>query len=419
VVDFKPLQGLEFDTAVAGDFGSLISPPYDVVNATLRQKLVAANQYNIVRITLPEAQGDLDRYAAAAKLAQDWQARGVLKQGPLAFYVVEQRFASHHIEYTRTAIGGHLRLAPWREGGVYPHEVTLPRPKADRLSLYRSTRMQHGPVFSLFEDAGGAISRIVGRVKSGQVYREAEGPEGSYDRVWRVTDAGTLDELQKLFAKEKFFIADGHHRYETALAYRNEVASGKALPADHPANFVLMFAVPFDDPGVVILPTHRLLCLDGDATAMGLGALSADYEIRDATLEDLGDVCSTPCETIGLYYCGGMHLLRMKEASREGFRGAVGELMADLNVFEVKEKVLPAFFSNVSAAIDQERIKYTHDLAEATSRIDAGECAVALVLAPITVRQMAKIASAGRTMPPKSTYFYPKLPTGVVMKALV
>jgi uncharacterized protein (DUF1015 family) len=235
-----------------------------------------------------------------------------------------------------------------------------------------------------------------------------------------VTDNSTIETLVTRFAKEKFFIADGHHRYETSLAYRDELGGGKALPAEHPANFVMMCAVPFDDPGLVIMPTHRMLELGGIEPAVkGLEALGEDYDIRDAgALEELNSVCSVPCETIAIYAGGRAYLLQMKPATRKALAAKAGELMADLNVFQVLERVLPRFFGDVQRAIDQERIKYSHDLAETLKRIDSNECQAAIILSPITVRQMATVASAGKTMPPKSTYFYPKLPTGVVMKPL-
>lgn len=431
MVDFRPFTGLEFDTRVAGDFGNLISPPYDVVDAELRQKLVARSRYNIVRMTLPEAEGALEKYAAAGELAKRWQAEGALVRTPAAFYVIEQRFSIHGRELTRTAICGQVKLSRWREEGIYPHEVTLPKPKADRLNLYRSTRMQHGPIFSLFEDAGSSIAGIVKKVKATPVHREAAGPEGSYDRVWRVTDAATLGALTKEFAKERFFIADGHHRYETSVAYRDEIARTKALPADHPANFVMMCAVPFDDPGLVILPTHRLLEL-GDWRDVQKGFHSADYvSVSEPGMHSIAQFEANEkggkqemfpeaeeYPSFYTYAAGILTVHYMKQGARKAFVKDAGELMAGLNVYEVLVKALPVFFTEVEEAIAQERIKYTHDEEDAIRWVDAGSNRVAILLSPITVRQMAAVAAAGRTMPPKSTYFYPKLPTGVVLKPL-
>ena len=225
--------------------------------------------------------------------------------------------------------------------------------------------------------------------------------------------------LEGLFAPERFFIADGHHRYETALAYRDEIAAGKPLPAEHPANFVLMAAVAFDDPGLVILPTHRLLSCQGDTTIeRALEGLSADYEVAAASAADLKALTLAPSASVGIYAGKKAYILRMRATSRAALAAGAGSLMADLNVYEVLERVLPRFFKDVKAAIAEERVKYTHDFAQAVERVDSPECPAAVILAPISVRQIAAVAESGRTMPPKSTYFYPKLPTGVALKPL-
>lgn len=419
MVEFRPVEGWEYNLKVAGAFGDLIAPPYDVIDAARRKELVERSRYNVVRLTLPEAEGSLDKYAAAAALLDKWLRQGVFARCGPAFYVIEQTFTLFGRRLLRTGVLGQARLSPWREGGIYPHEVTLPKPREDRLNLYRATRVAPGPSFSLFEDRGGAVRAAMDAVKASPRYREADGPEGSYDRVWKIEDPAVMERLARAFADERFFIADGHHRYETALAFRDELAAGGALPADHPANFVLMCAVPFDDPGLVILPTHRLLTLDAADAARGLDALGRDYAVVKADdLGDFGRPGARATDTIAVRVRGESYFLRMKEAARKAWVEEAGGLMADLNVIEVRQRVLPRFFEDVSTAISSERIKYSHEITEAIRRVDDGEFGAAVMLSPVTVRQMAAVAGAGNTMPPKSTYFYPKLPTGVVIKPL-
>jgi uncharacterized protein (DUF1015 family) len=419
MVEFRAVSGLEYNDNVAGPFASVIAPPYDVIDDAQRKAFAARSPYNVVRITLPDAEGNLDKYAAAARTAGRWMSEGALVRTQRAFYVIEQRFTVNGRELVRTAVLGELRLSRWREAGVFPHEVTLPKPRADRLSLYKALKLQPEPIFSLFEDASGAIRKTLVQAKAAPPYRAADGPEGSFDRVWKVADAAIVRRLTTLFAPERFFMADGHHRYETALAYRDELADGRDLAPDHPANFVLMAAVAFDDPGLVILPTHRLLCGRGDTTVeRALEGLSADYEAAPASPADLESLTLAPAPAIGVYAGGKAYLLRMREPSRIALAASAGALMASLNVYEVLERVLPRFFTDVKAAVAEERIRYTHDFAQAAARVDSGECAAAIVLAPISVRQIAAVAESGSTMPPKSTYFYPKLPTGVALKPL-
>jgi uncharacterized protein (DUF1015 family) len=348
-----------------------------------------------------------------------WKAEKAIVRSRAAFYVIEQTFEIGGRRLVRTGVLGQARLAPWGKGGIFPHEVTLPKPKEDRLRLYRATGVAPGPSFSLFEDAGGKVRAAMGEIKAANPYWTADGPEGSSDRVWKVTDGATIKGIEEAVAGEKFFIADGHHRYETALAYREELAAKGALAAGHPANFVLMCAVAFDDPGLVVLPTHRLLHLASQGTAQeGLRALEADYTIvRVASLDGFARGGAMPAG-IAIYAGGGTYLLRMKGQARAAFVREAGEVMAGINTYEVLEKVLPRFFEDVGRAVAAEEVKYTHDLGEAAARVDSGASQAAVVLAGITVRQIAEVASMGRTMPPKSTYFYPKLPTGVAIKPL-
>ncbi len=419
MVEFRALEALEYSEE-AGAFEDLISPPYDVIDAAARAKLAAKNAHNIVHVILPEASGGMDKYAAAGALVKRWRSDGVLVAGGRAFYVIEQTFASGGKKRVRTALLGQARLAAWREGGIHPHEVTLPKPRADRMNLYKATGVVPGPCFSLFEDAQGTVRALVEKIKTRSPYRVADGPEGSYDRIWKVTGEEETAAITEAFEGEDFFIADGHHRYETALAYRDELAKAGKLADSHPANFVLMGVVPFDDAGLVMLPTHRLLCLEGERSVTeSMEALASDYEMEKVeSLEAFSRVDEQAPAPIALYDGKASYLLKMKAASRRAFVAEAGEVMAGLNVYEAREKVMGKFFGDVAGAIAAEHVKYTHSVQEALEAVDRKTCAAALILSPISVRQMAEVASAGRTMPPKSTYFYPKLPTGVAIKPL-
>ncbi len=417
--DFIALSGIEYDVAKAGDFSTLLSPPYDVVDESLRSRLAARNPYNVVRIILPEPSGSMDRYQAAAALVKTWQEAGVLAGGGRAFYVLEQRFELEGRLRTRTALLGRLRLSPWRENGVFPHEVTLPKPKADRLSLYRAAHVQPGPVFALFRDQRGAVATAMDEAKKSVPYRVADGPLRDEDRVWKISDQSTIDLLENALAGEHFFIADGHHRYETALAYREETARGASLPEDHPANFALAAVVTFDDPGLVILPTHRLVRLDSGASIAGaLDGLARDYDIEEVRAVDARDALNATSAPIVLYSAKRWRFLRLKDGAREALVKEAGALMAGINVYEARSRVLSCFFPNVDKAADEEHIGYTHDLDDAIAGVDGGGWDAAVMLAPLSVSTVAAVASAGSIMPPKSTFFYPKIPTGIVLNPL-
>ena len=418
MAEFIALDGLEYDDVKAGPLDGVLSPPYDVVDEPLRRTLSLRSPYNIVHLILPQAGAGRDAYQAAAAILQDWRGGGVLRPAGRALYLLEQDFEVSGRRLVRTALLGRIRLSPWREGGVYPHEVTLPKPKADRLNLYRATHVQPGPVFALFEDRQGAAAALAGEVKAAGVRREVDGPEGAHDRIWKVTDARTIALFEKAMVRARFFIADGHHRYETALAYREELAAGRRLPDDHPANFIMTAAVPFGDPGLVILPTHRLVKAAGRDVESAVQSLREDYDVALSDASRVEAVMRPSASTIALYAAGQWRVLTLKKGPREALVAEAGRLMADLNVYEARRLVLSRFFDDVDEAVAREKIRYTHEIAEAVSRVDSGEFDAGVVLAPVSVEVMAAVAAEGLTMPPKSTYFYPKIPTGVALNPL-
>lgn len=413
--DFLALDGLEYNTRKAGPLDSLLAPPYDVISDGSRRALAERSRYNIVHLIVPEPAEGLDRYEAAGVLLGRWRAEGVLVPSGRAFFLLEQRFEVAGEELSRTALIGRVRLGPWRESGIYPHEFTLPRAKEDRLNLYRAAKVQPGPVFTLFEDSKSAVSSLMNGLKGAPPLYALEGPEGARDRVWKVTDAASVAALEEALGGERLFVADGHHRYETALAYRNEAAATAALPADHPANFVLAAAVPFCDPGLRILPTHRLLRMEGrPSLADALKALERDYSIESAGETDRRFLTDPSTGAIALYTPGTWHRLQPRETGGAAAPGAAGRL----NVSEVRERVLARFFDDVERAIAEERIAYTHEIDEAVALVDAGACDAAVILAPLSIEEMTAVAAAGEVLPPKSTYFYPKIPTGLVLNPL-
>jgi uncharacterized protein (DUF1015 family) len=271
--------------------------------------------------------------------------------------------------------------------------------------------LQPGPIFTLFEDNDGAARRVLDDTVVTAPFREAEGPEGARDRVWKITKPDSISALEVALAGERFFIADGHHRYETALAYREEISGGQALPEDHPANFVLAAAVPMGDPGLFILPTHRLLSLDNSTdVSAAVRTLEADYVIERG--KEGGEAA------VSIYAAGERYRLALRESARRELESELGPLMAGLNVNEVRHRILPRFFEDVDRAVAEERITYTHDTDEALGLVDSGSRDAAVLLTPLPVRTVAAVSAAGETLPPKSTYFFPKIPTGIVLNPL-
>ena len=284
-------RGLRYNLGQVGALSSVVAPPYDVIDPALQQQLYDANDRNVVRLILNQDQpGDDDhenRYTRAARLLKQWHRDGALvTESDPAIYVYHQQYTAGGQEYTRRGFMCRCRLERLGEGNIYPHEETHGGAKADRLKLWKACRANLSQIFGLFPDDANQAQEILDTAIVGQTPLEATDHLGVLNQLWPVTDIETITKLQATLAPLPTYIADGHHRYETACNYRDEVAAayrqqhGTDLPDDHPANFVLMMCVSMSDPGMQVLPTHRLF--------RGLPPMTAEQLV-----ERLGDAFET------------------------------------------------------------------------------------------------------------------------------
>ncbi len=404
----RPFRALRY-TPAAGPLGELVAPPYDVIDERERERLASSNPANSVHLELPA--GD-EPYRAAAALLADWRARGWLAlDDEESFVVYAQRFSVHDEQHERWGVFAALELQPFAAGIVLPHERTLAAPKADRLNLIRACRTNLSPIFGLIDTPLELASLVEGR----EPLATFENHTGIRHRVWRITDRDETAQLVARVAPEQVFIADGHHRYETALAYRDERrAEAGGGGSERPAcDFVLAYLCSTRDPGLVVLPTHRLLAgaPDTDAllarwrercrveehpdSAALLRALEAP--VPAGTLR-LG-VARRGSDTCWLVAADGAHVL-----------AHLAPELRSLEVSFLHEVVLPG--------IAADRFTYTHDEREALDALRAGSAELAVLLPAPRVSDVLAISRAGLTMPQKSTYFHPKVPTGVVFHPL-
>ncbi|MEE8170745.1 MAG: DUF1015 domain-containing protein, partial [Phycisphaerae bacterium] len=278
MAQIRPFRAIRYPDR---DISNRIAPPYDVLDRADKQALLARNDRNIVAIDLPHVPpkqaGPPETYEHAAMLLRQWLADGALRQDEHpALYVYHQTFAHGGRTYTRRKFFARLRIEEFGAGSVYPHEQTFGGPKADRLMLTRATRCNLSPIFTLFpdetNDVAGAFETAIKREP------DAAGTlDGVESRLWAVTDAAVIDRVCGLLADRSVFIADGHHRYGTAVMYRDELAKSQGgLPDDHPANFVLCVLAGMEEPGLLILPTHRVVCDLPDASSALLAEALAD-----------------------------------------------------------------------------------------------------------------------------------------------
>jgi uncharacterized protein (DUF1015 family) len=447
MADVKSFPGLRY--AATGELADLVTPPYDVITPDAQARYYERHADNVIRLelglTAPEDNALDDRYTRAAVTFAEWRLRGVMRQDPPTLYVYEQRFAALGATHTRVSLLARVRLEAWEAGIVLPHERTLSKPKDDRLKLLRACAANLSPILALYDDPKGQMAKRLDRLRRGKPSVAFTDEAGEEHRLWLVTDAAIAAQVAAFFAPAKLYIADGHHRYETALTYRDELRTmRRGLPEDDSANFVMMALAAVEDPGLVVLPTHRLLHDIAPARLAALDHTLArwfELEPLDATADPAAWVAR-----LGLAGAGdassalvvvrpeGATLLRLNADGRRAMRGAAVAQLASadsdaaagpsdawraLDVVVAHALVVgEALGIDAAAVAAGGRVSYTRDAPTAAAAVRAGEASLALLLNPTPPAAIRDVALAGDRMPQKSTYFYPKLITGLTINPL-
>jgi uncharacterized protein (DUF1015 family) len=442
MADVRPFHGLRFTQSIAPDLGAVLSPPYDVIDGTDDQRLRERSPYNVVRVELTTASvagGSEDRYDEAARTLRAWREQHALVEDPeAAYYLHEGTFAGPDGPATRRELIAAVRLEPWDRGVVLPHERTFPRAKADRLRLMQATDTNISPILVFFQRDGqsgaGAIDAAWAWATTRKAGAAGTDSEGVAHRLWVLTDPALVAGLQAYFAAQPLFIADGHHRYETALNYlqdRQERA-GRDLPQDDPARFVLMHLIAEDDPGLLILPLHRLISGVGsiDVGAV-LDRLRADFEVDVRAAESDDDVATVlqvlraagpDRHTMALVLPGGHKIAVLSRPVSPTLPPSIPanhhQSWRSLDVVLVDAIIVRPILADAGLHAE-DALGYTRDAQDAIARVRSGEANLAVLVNPTRVEQIAAVALDGERMPEKSTYFFPKAPTGLVFHSLV
>ncbi len=389
-----PFRALRYAEG-AGALADLVSPPYDVISPAERETYLRASPYNAVHLILPEV-----GYEEVGALIARWRREGALAREPDPVLIAwTQSFTLGGAPAERRTLMATVRLEPYERRVVRPHERTHEGPKADRLRLTRAVGVNLSPVFGLYPDAEGEAWRAA--AVSGPPDAELTDREGTTHRLWRIADPAALDAVARALAERWILIADGHHRYETALAYSRERPE---------ADRVMMGLTALEDPGLVVLPTHRTL------TEWPAGAAAAFAETPvddlDGLLAALDAAPPSPAPAFGLVLPDRAAILTAPPVADPSPAAAL-----DTAVLE-REVLVPAFGQDQAALTARGVLGYVKDAAEAWRLVREGGAAAALVMRPTTKAQVAAVAEAGETMPQKSTYFFPKLLTGVAYHPL-
>jgi len=425
----KAFRALRF-TPSAGGIEELVSPPYDVIGPADRARFAGQSEHNLVHLTMPEGPADEaapgNRYEGAATLLGEWLGSGAVEvEAAPSMTVVRETFTHDGDEFSRTGVEVALRLAAYDEGIIFPHERTLSAPKADRLSLMRATATQPEPVFMLVPDEEGDLRRAIAAASEREPDHEISGPDKAKRSAWIERDNEKLAVVERAMADRPAIIADGHHRYETALAYRDEIVAAGGDPGE--AAFVLAHVVPIGDAGLVVQPTHRTLArpagLDMDAFLSKLEEKFAVEPItRDGAIEFARSEPSPGEAQAFVVALGGPERLLRATLNDAAEMTARAPDRADawraLDVPCLHLLVLEDTLGITPEEITAGAARYSHDAAEAIASAIDGEDAMSFILRPTPPGAVAAVARAGERMPQKSTYFYPKVASGFAMRLL-
>ena len=421
-----PFSGLRYAPDRVPELGSLLCPPYDVIGEGERRALEARNPRNLVRLEQP--QGDDDgRYAAAAKTQAVWIAEGILKTDPTpAFYVYEQQFTWAGQPRTRRGFFAAVRLEPFDRKVVLPHEHTLSAPKEDRRRLLQATRTQLSPIFGLYRDRDGAAGEVIAAAVEVAPDVEATTPDGVRHRLWRLDEPPALQRLSRALADRQILIADGHHRYETMLAMQAEMRpAGPVGPAA--SDFAMMYLARAEDPGLLVLPTHRLVKnLVGFDLAGLCAAAKAAFDISggdertpEAIEARLARDGATGRVVFAVRVPGEAATTWFALKSYVDLSGLGPPAIRKLDVTVLHGVILGSLLGiDAEALASQAFVEYTHDTKDAVDRVAAGEAQAAFLMNATKIEQLMAACEAGLLLPQKSTYFHPKLATGMVMHRL-
>ena len=433
MANFRPFHGLRYDPGVVGDPALVTAPPYDVIDGAQRDRLYAQSPYNVVRIDLSR---DADPYGSAARTLAAWRDEGaIVPDRPPSLYLYAQRFPLPD-GTTRERIGiiGALRIESFESGKVRPHERTLQKAKDDRYALLQACQVSLSPIFGLVSAPELHLTALVPTTRPPDI--DVRGKDGSHDRLWRLDDPAVLATITGAVAPHEVFIADGHHRYETAMRYRDEqrAAAGTAAPpaGEAPYDDVLCYLTTMEDSGLVIFPTHRVLATLALVPEAFRGALSEHFKIEElpwsadglaalqGKLEHVTHDRSSETAHLGVAVAGAKTLwLCTAPTSVLPFAATVPPELRALDVTALHQIVLAGILElPIGDRGGAPGLTYTQDAQRALGLVERGEAAVAFFLPPTSVADLRAVGLAGLTMPEKSTYFFPKLLTGLVFYPL-
>jgi uncharacterized protein (DUF1015 family) len=432
----RPFNGIHYNPAITKDLSKVICPPYDIISSQEQLELYQRSDNNFVRIEygreLPNDKDTDNKYTRAAATLNNWLKQHVLvTDASPCIYVDDHQFKHQGKTYHRRGIACVVKLEEWDKMIIRPHEGTLSRPKGDRLSLLWALKADTSPIMALYADSAGEIAAALEAGTHGKETYNIGAVNGESHRLWAVPDKNIIEKIQNTLGGQPLYIADGHHRYESALNYQREKrTSSKATPGSQPYDFVMMTLIDFKDSGLVILPAHRLVRgISTTALDSLLDRLKAIFQIEEVRPEKVSrqkqvdSLLTEGTDEVKLLLCG---------PGRERF------FILTLRDFSLVKSMIPYFHSELYQKLDvsivdhvilEELLGLTHEAAgtyidytnsapDAMKRVQEEEYQLGIIVNPVKPQTIKSIADSGDRMPRKSTYFYPKVPAGLVLYRL-
>lgn len=445
MADVRPFRGLRYNPRLTGELSNIICPPFDTISPEMQRSLYEQSAYNVVRLEsgerLAKDTPESNRYTRAASLMRDWiETQVMVREDRHSFYLVQHTFKINGRDSVRLELMACVRLEEYERRVVLPHEYTRDEDKRDRLALMEACNANFSPIMCLYRDGEKKLERIFQPTLAGTPMLDFRDAGDQAYKVWKIQDGPAADEISNALDSLSLYIADGHHRYETALAYK---ALKKSAPAsdisptaardkyveEAAVNFVMMGLIGFDDPGLVVLPYHRVVGgLDESSLARVRARLKELFDeepielraplsssVDGATLEEFLEVIEVKGrdrKLMGLLdpETDGYQLLTLKQDADLGSAGP----LAQSEAWVLESQILRPILGDSLG----EHVDYFHDGNELETRVRGGEFQMGFLLKPFPLDLFETIMNLGQRLPPKSTFFYPKLPAGIVINSL-
>ncbi|MDD4875602.1 MAG: DUF1015 domain-containing protein [Dehalococcoidales bacterium] len=435
MAEIRPFRGVHYNKQLLSNLSQIICSPYDIISPQLQQELYQRSHYNFIRLEhgreVPQDTATDNKYTRSASTLEQWLKEGVLEidETP-AIYLHDHYFTYQNMEYKRRGIIACVRLEEWDKMIIRPHEGTLAEPKSDRINLLRELKVNTSPILAMFEDQKQQISSLLAKQGLPEPLISSTDINGEKHYVWAITEPKIVNQICDSLANQPIYIADGHHRYESALAYQRERKTRSSATSENEAfNFIMMTLVDFSDPGLLILPPHRLVRgISKSILNELIDKLRTFFDIEEqpldiSTIQQQSNNLLMETNEIRLFLSGLKkdHVLNLK-----------------LRNFTTTSKMMPYFHSELYKKLDvsiidhiilenllelrggkeETRIAFSYDGQDAINKVLDQEYQMVFLLSPIKAEVIKAIADASDKMPRKSTYFYPKLPSGLVIHQL-